>query len=117
MQQRRLSLKEERGADERNSMSKKEKRKRIIRIAKHKHGEKRRFRILILNKEIFGYNSHPLPRALRRKDRRCIRHLHLFSGKIHIPLDLKYIKYVLSDALKRRSRKKGKRDRKKDKRT
>ena len=63
----------------------------------------------------FGYNCHELPRAKRRGDRRPIKHIHppYPLAKFHIPLDLKYIQYVLSDALKRK-RKKDKRDRRKD---
>ena len=103
------------------SMSKKRKRK-LIRIEKRKIGDKSRFRIVFLNKELFGFNSHELPRAKRRGDRRPIKHIHppYPFAKFHIPLDAKYIKYVITDfgkAIKRKFGKKNKGNRKKDKRT
>ncbi len=58
----------------------------------------------------------PSPRSKKRGDFREIRHLHILSDKVHIPLDRKYIRYVPSDAWRKlRKRKKSKRDREKDK--
>ena len=91
-------------------MSKKKKRK-WFKIEKRKVGKKSRLRVVLFNKELFGLNSHELPRAKRRGDRRPIKHIHLPYplAKFHIPFDLKYIRYVFSDAwksLKRKFRKK-----------
>ena len=94
------------------------KKRKWIRIERRKVGTKSRFRIVIFNKELFGYNCHELPRAKSRGDRRPIKHIHppYPLAKFHIPLDLKYIQYVLSDAWKsiKRKRKKDKGDRRKD---
>jgi len=81
--------------------------KKRLKIVKRKFKDKWTFRILFYNKELFGYNSHKLPRAVKRGDRRNIKHIHLPYPltKFHIPLDLKYVKYVLSDAWKRIKRK------------
>ena len=89
----------------------KKKKRRWFRIERRKVGAKSRFRIVIFNKELFGYNSHELPRAKKRGDKRPIKHIHLPYplAKFHIPLDLKYVRYVLSDAwknLRKRRRKK-----------
>ena len=94
-------------------MTNKKKKRKWIRISKLKRGKEWRFRIIVFNKPILGFNSHKLPRAVKRGDTRPIKHLHIYGSKRHIPLDLKYIKYVLSDALKRK-RKKDKGDRRKD---
>ncbi len=95
------------------------KKRKWIRIEKRRVGTKSRFRIVLFNKELFGYNSHELPRAKRRGDRRPIKHIHLPYplAKFHIPLDLKYIQYVFSDIRKtlKRRRKKNKRNRRADK--
>ncbi len=75
------------------------KKRKWFRIERRKVGTKSRFRIVLFNKELFGFNSHELPRAKRRGDKRSIKHIHLpFPlAKFHIPLDLKYIRYVISD--------------------
>ncbi len=84
-------------------------RKKWFRIERAK---RKRMRILIRDKPVFGINSHPLPRARRREDNRPIRHIHIYRSKRHIPLDRKYIGYVISDFRKRigRKRKKNKED-------
>ena len=88
-------------------MSKKKKRK-WFRTSKLKRGKEWRFRIIVFNKPLFGFNSHKLPRAVKRGDTRPIKHIHIYGSKSHIPLDLKYIRYVISDiwkALKRKRKK------------
>jgi len=70
-----------------------------IRVERRKVEDKSRFRIVIFNRELFGYNSHELPRAKRRRDFRSIKHIHFPYplAKFHIPLDRKYIRYAISD--------------------
>lgn len=89
----------------------KRKKRRWFRISKFKKGKEWRFRVIIFDKPLFGFNSHKLPRAVKRGDTRPIKHIHIYSSKRHIPLDIKYVRYVLSDAwksFKKRRRKKNK---------
>lgn len=72
-------------------MKKRKRRKKLVKVEKFKKGEKRRVRVIVCGKPIFGFNSHELPRAKKRGDRRPIRHIHIYGSKKHIPLDLKYI--------------------------
>lgn len=87
-----------------------------VRIEKSKKGKKKRMRVIVRNKPVFGVNSHELKRAKKRGDRQYIRHAHIYGSKRHIPLDLKYLWYVVSDAWKslRRKLRKKKRNREKD---
>jgi len=84
------------------------KKRKWFRISKLKRGKEWRFRIIVFNKPLFGFNSHKLPRAVKRGDTRPIKHIHIYGSKSHIPLDLKYIRYVISDiwnTLKRKRKK------------
>ena len=49
---------------------------RWIRFEYRKFKDRFRFRLIIFDRPVFGFNSHELPKAKRRGDFRKIKHIH-----------------------------------------